>query len=80
MVDEHTGHHRRHPLPLPESKWLRRGVVIGGAGWAYYPDVDDEAARRIAELPGARHIDELQAALAAKEAADAGQGTDRETE
>lgn len=57
LIDAHEQAPRLSPLPLPPSRWLRRGVVIAGAPWVHYPDVTGAAAERVAALPGARHID-----------------------
>ena len=43
LIAAHEAAPRLEPPP-PPSKWMRRGVVIAGFGWVYYPDVDAEAA------------------------------------
>ena len=58
LIAAHEAAPRLEPLPLPPSQWMRRGVVIAGSRWVCYPEVDAEAAQRIAAMPGAKHIDE----------------------
>ncbi len=58
LIAAHEAAPRLEPLPLPPAQWMRRGVVIAGSRWVYYPEVAAEAAQRIAAMPGAKHIDE----------------------
>ena len=58
LIDKHAENPDAHPLPLPASKWMRRGVVIAGSRWVHYPAVEGEAAERVAGMEGAKHIDD----------------------